>query len=208
MELESKRKVLHFFLCSLRAIKTSIPPLLLNFDYLKDIVTYLILRETVQQIEENCGELGFDCLAASGTEKDILTALLVTFCVSITLTSINSFFLRGRFFKTTFWLNLFFVFLSPVLHAIYHFRLDQMKLELEKQKANLNKIFFMRKANRIEKLSSDVQMTKQIEVGFEAIMQFLLLLGLLCFYPYTFKAPSGQTYSYFFGVAIVVLKGN
>ena len=121
LKLESKGRVFRFLLCSLRAIKTSIQPLLLNFDYLKDIVTYLILRETVQQIEENCGELGFDCLAASGTEKDILTALLVAFCVSITLTSINSFFLRGRFFKTTFWLNLFFVFLVAITISIKFF---------------------------------------------------------------------------------------
>ena len=39
-------------------------------------------------------------------------------------------------------------------------------------------------------------------------MQIILLFGLLCFYPYMFKAPSGQTYSYFFGVAQIELRGN
>ena len=39
-------------------------------------------------------------------------------------------------------------------------------------------------------------------------MQIFLLLGLACFKYYMFKAPSGQTYSYFFSVARLVLKGN
>ena len=51
-------------------------------------------------------------------------------------------------------------------------------------------------------------MPKEIEVGLEAVMQILLFLGFACFYSYVFKAPSGQTYSYFFGVALLVLKGN
>ena len=149
--------------------------------------------------------------AATGIENDIVTALLITFCVSITLTSIDSFSLRKSFFKTNLWLNLIFAVLSPVLPAIYHFRLSQMSFKLDKHKPQpvTDKAALIRKAREIENLSNSLQLCKEIEVGFEAIM----LLGLLCFYPYvgisyTFKAPSGQTYSYFLGVAHIVLKGN
>merc|ERR1719237_49842 len=172
---------------------------------------YLILRETVKRLEVNCKnltDLGIDCLAASGTEQDLLLALLVTFCVSIILTSINSYFLRKRFFKTNFGLNFVFCFISPLLPAVYHIRLSQMRLELNKPKTKISKEDFRRKAEQIETLSNSVQQTKEIEVGLEAVMQILLLLGLACFYPYVFKAPSGQTYSYFFGVALLALKGN
>ena len=207
-ELEIKGQVYAFLLSFLRAVQTSIPSFLFSLDYLKDIILYLILRETVGRIEESCVQREYDCLAASGTEKDILTALLVKFCVSITHTSIDSFFLRKKFFKTSFWLDLIFAVLSPILPAIYHFRLNQMNLKLEKQKSKLNKDIFIRKASSLENLSNSVQLAKDVEVGFEAILQIFLLLGLVCFYPYMFKAPSGQTYSYFFGVAHIVLKGN
>jgi len=165
----------------------------------------------VQRLEENCkniSALGFNCLAASGTEQDLLAALLVTFCVSIILTSINSFFLRKRFFKTNRWLNLVYVFVSPLLPAIFYIRLSQMRIELNRKKSKLTKDDFRRKAEQIDILSNSVQQTKEIEVGLEAVTQILLLFGLLCFYPYVFKAPSGQSYSYFFGVALLVLKGN
>ena len=208
MELETKGKAYYFLISFLRAIQTSISPFLLNLDFVKDFILYLILRETVRRIEENCDDIGFGCLAASGIEKDILTALLVTFCVSIALTSIDSFFLRKRFFKTNFWLDLIFAIISPLLPALYHFQVSKMKSKLDKQKSKLNKTVLIKRASSIEKLSSAIQLTKDIEVGFEAILQIFLLLGLACFYLYTFKAPSGQTFSYFFGVANVVLKGN
>ena len=215
MELETKGKVYHFILNSVRAIQTSRHPFLLNLDYVKDIILYLILRETLKRMEENCVELGLECLAASGIENDIVTALLITLCVSITLTSIDSFSLRKNFFKSNLWLDLIFAVLSPVLPAIYHFRLNQMSFKLDEEKSQhvTNKAALIRKARKIENLSNSLQLSKEIEVGFEAIIQILLLLGLLCFYPYVgisymFKAPSGQTYSYFFGVAHIVLKGN
>ena len=208
VKLETKGKVYQFLLSSLRIIKTSISPFFMNFDILKDIILYLMLNETVKRIEENCNQISLDCLAASGTEKDILKALLVTFCVSIALTSIDSFFLRKRFFKTNFLLDLIFAVLAPGLPAIYHFRLSQIRFKLQKQRSNLGNDVLIKKISQIEKLSNTVQSTRVIEVGFEAIMQIFLLLGLLCFYFYTFKAPSGQTYSYFFGVAIIELRGN
>ena len=210
-EFEVRGKIYFYPVSSMRAIQASVSPFLLNLDYAKDLIMYLILKETVQRLEGNCkslSDLGFDCLAASGTEQDLLLALLVTFSVSIILTSINSYFLRKRFFETNFWLSFVFIFVSPLLPAVYHIRLSQMRLELNKQKTKLSKDDFRRKTDQIETLSNSVQQTKEIEVGLEAVMQILLLLGLACFYPYVFKAPSGQTYSYFFGVALLVLKGN
>ena len=205
-ELETQGKMC--ILNSLRVAKTSISPFLLNFDYLRDIITYLILKETLERIEQNCDVMGFGCLAASGTEKDILTALLITFCVSITLTSMNSFSLRKRFFKTNIWLDLIFGVLSPILPAIYHFQLNKLCLRLDKERSKLSQDAFMKKTKKIESLSHSLQLTKEIEIGFEAIIQIFLLSGLACFKYYMFKAPSGQTYSYFFSVATLVLKGN
>ena len=52
------------------AVNNSVSPFLLNLDYVKDLVLYLILKETVQRQDENCmklSDLGIDCLAASGT---------------------------------------------------------------------------------------------------------------------------------------------
>ena len=184
----------------LRAMKTTISPFLLNLDYFKDLVLFFILRETVNRIDVN--------LAASGTEHDLILALLITFCVSIILTSINSFFLRKRFFKTNFWLNFVFGFASPLLPAVYHIQLTQMKHRTANQKGKVNKEELKRKEKRNETLINSLQQTRELEIGIEAVMQILLLLGLICFYPYVFKAPSGRTYSYFFGVAFLVLKGN
>jgi len=83
-----------------------------------------------------------------------------------------------------------------------------MSLELDRQKTKLHKDDFRRKTEQTEILSNSIQQTQEIEVGLESVMQILLLLGLACFYPYVFKAPSGQSYSYFYGVALLVLKGN
>jgi len=39
-------------------------------------------------------------------------------------------------------------------------------------------------------------------------MQIVLLSGLATFYWFVYTGPSGQTYAYFYGVALLVLKGN
>ena len=83
-----------------------------------------------------------------------------------------------------------------------------MSSKLEKQKTKLSKDVLIRKTCKIEHLSNSIQLTREIEVNFETIMQILLLAGLTCFYRYMFEAPSGQTYSYFFGVAYLVVRGN
>merc|ERR1719391_1438179 len=159
-KLESRSKINSYLVRSLRAIKISIPPFLLNLDYVKDLTLYLILRETVQRLEGNCKNLSaleIDCLASSGTEQDLLTALLVTLCVSIILTSINSFFLRRKFFKTNFWRSIVFGLISPLLPAIYHIRLSQMRLELKRQKSGLSSIELRKKSKQIETLLNSIQ---------------------------------------------------
>merc|ERR1719339_898313 len=111
--LEMKGKINFALVSFLRAIQTSVSPYLFMLDFVKDLILYLILREAVQRLEGSCNGIG--CLAASGTELDLLTALLITFCISIILTSINSFVVRKKFFKTNFWLNFVLGFISPLL---------------------------------------------------------------------------------------------
>ena len=124
-ELEAKGKVYQIIIGFLWALQTSISPFLLNLDYVKDLVLYLILRETVLRIEKTCEQLRFDCLAASGTEQDLLLALLIIFCISIFSTSAMSFFERKQFFKTNRWLDILFCCVSPLLPGIYHFKVNR-----------------------------------------------------------------------------------
>ena len=200
-----------FLVKFLRAFLMSISPFFLLLDSVKDIVLYLILQETMKRLEESCHEqssLGFDCLVVSGAEQGLLVIFLVSLCLSFILTSINSFHLRKRLFRTNLLLDIFFVFISPLLRFIYHIQLNQMRHQLDRQKAKLKNADNKHKIKRIEQLSNDIQQTKEIEVVVEVVVQILLVLGLSCFYPYVFKAPSGQSYSYFYGVALLLLKGN
>merc|ERR1711962_597026 len=160
-DLETNSNVCRSLLIFLRAVQTSISPFLLNLDYVKDLALYLILRETVIRIEENCS-LAAECLAASGTEHDLLTALLITFCVSIFLTSINSFFLRKRFFKTNHCLDLVFAVIAPFLPAVYHIQLSQMRNKHDKDKRGLDREAIQKTTKDIETLSNSVQQTKRI----------------------------------------------
>ena len=79
---------------------------------------------------------------------------------------------------------------------------------LEKEKKNIPNVEYQTRKQTIEQLRGIVLQSKSIEVGLEAISQILILCGLATFYDFVFKAPSGQTYSYFYGVALLVLKGN
>ena len=203
--------VYNFLIGIVRVLQTSVTPLLFILDYVKDIVLYLILRTTLQRLEDTCKPLtalGIECLTASGAEEDLLTALLVSFCVSLILTSINAYFLRTRFFRTNCCLNILFALISPLLPAIYHIKLCRMKANYRTQRNKLSNFNLRRADMRLEALSNSVQQIKEMEVGLEALVQICLLSGLVCFYPYVFQAPSGQSYSYFFGVALLVLKGN
>ena len=66
----------------------------------------------------------------------------------------------------------------------------------------------MTQKQNITRLTNNIKQIKSAEVGFEAITQIIILCGLACFSYFTYKAPSNQSYSYFFSVAHLVLKGN
>ena len=160
-------KICSFLVVSTRALQISITPFLLILDYVKDLILYLILRETLKRLEESCkplAALGIECLHASGTEQHLVTALFVSFCVSLILTSVNAFFLRKRFFKTNRWLNCVFAFFSPLLPAIYHIKLSQMRLGLDKQKTKLSNVDLRKKEKNIETQYNSFQQIK-VNVG-------------------------------------------
>ena len=208
--LMMRSKVCFVLISFFQAVLASVSPFLFIIDYVKDLVLYLILRGTVVRLEEVCKQLPSDlrCLPASPAEQDLLNALLVTFCVSITLTSLNAFYIRKRFFKTNYFLNIVFGMVSPLLPSVYHFRLCQLSQNLDRPTKKLTHIDNQEKAEKIENLSKLIHESKGIEIGLEAVLQIVLLLGLACFHQYVYIAKSGQSYSYFYGVALLVLKGN
>ena len=79
---------------------------------------------------------------------------------------------------------------------------------LEREKKEITNLEYQSRKQHIEKLTDIIQQSKSVEVGLESITQIFILCGLATFAPFVFKAPSGQTYSYFYGVAELVLKGN
>ena len=203
---EMKGGIYSHFVSFLRAVVASVYPFLLVFDYAKDIVLYLIVDNALERLDAGCKDTHFDCLAASGVERDLVTALLITFCLSLILNSLNSYHMRKRFFKTNRCLDLLFFFVSPLLPAVYH--ISQARMELETKKSTLtNKEFQQRKETEAKNFHS-IQQTKLMEVSLEAIMQIVLLSGLATFYWFVYTGPSGQSYAYFWGVALLVLKGN
>ena len=208
-QIEDSSNELHLVVNFLKNISVSISPFLLVLDYIKDLLLYLILKGTVQRLEAGCQNLSsLGCLAVSGAEQDILAALLVTLCLSITATSLNSFYERKMFFRTNGFIDILFFVFSPLLPAIYHIHIASLNGDLEDKKRNLSNKEYQKEKDKIEKLNNTVQQSKSIEVGLEAIMQVLLLSCLSTFFFFSFQAPSGQTYSYFYGVAHLVLKGN
>ena len=106
--VETKGRVCFVIVSFFRAVVASVSPFLLIFDYVKDLVLYLIVDNTLDQLDEGCNDAPFDCLAASGVERDLVTALLLTYCLSFILTSLNSYHMRKRFFKTNHCLDLLF----------------------------------------------------------------------------------------------------
>ena len=110
---EMKGGISSYLVYFLRAVVTSVSPFLYIFDYAKDILLYLIADSTLERLDAGCKDANFDCLAASGVERDLVTALLVTFCFSFILTSLNSYHMRKRFFKTNRCLDLLFLLCLP-----------------------------------------------------------------------------------------------
>ena len=203
---EKKSKTFSVFVSFLRAVIASVSPFLLIFDYTKDLVLYLIVAGTLDRLDEGCKDTQFDCMAASGVERDLITALLVTFCLSLIITSLNSYHIRKRFFKTNCCLDLLFFIVSPLLPAVY--RISHARMESKNRNKTLSNSDYQQRMKAKEKNFHSIQQTKLMEVGLEALVQIVLLSGLATFYWFVYTGPSGQSYAYFWGVALLVLKGN
>ena len=119
--VELKGGVCSYLVSFSRAVVASVSPFLLIFYHSKDLILYLIVDNTLDGLDKGCKNTQVDCLAASGVERDLVTALLVTFCLSVVLTSLNSYHMRKRFFKTNCCLDLlFFLCLPPVASCLSH----------------------------------------------------------------------------------------
>lgn len=200
--------ILYLFLC---AISVSVSPYLFFLDFVKDILLYLILRDTVHRLKDGCQQLliqGYSCIHASGAEGDLLTALLVTLSLSIICTSMMLYHQRKKFFRTSYALSFVLFIISPLLPALYHFHVFWQSHDLERKRKAIPNEDYQKEKRSITEQTNLIQQSRSLEVGLEAIMQILLLLGLTSFLFYCHQSPSGQTYSYFYGVADLVLQGN
>merc|ERR1719234_886240 len=211
--VEGKNKLWSASISTIQTLSSCVTPFLLFLDYVKDPVLLLILRGTVQRLEEGCNSLtnisaSDSCLAASQAEKNLLDALFITLSVSIITTSLHAFHQRNHFFKTNCMFDFLLFISSPLLPAIYHLQIVSKSRNLDAEKKSMANTEYQNRKQHIAKLTDALQQSKAIEVGLEAITQILVLCGLATFAPFAFKAPSGQSYSYFFGVALLVLKGN
>merc|ERR1712012_151614 len=114
--------------------------------------------------------------------------------------------MRKRFFKTNHCLDLLFFLVSPLLPAVYH--ISQAKMELETKKSALTNSEYQQRKETEEKNFHSIQQSKLMEVSLEAVLQIVLLSGLASFYWFVYTGPSSQNYAYFWGIALLVLKGN
>ena len=164
--IESKGGIYFVLVSFLRAVVASVSPFLLFFDYEKDIVLYLILSSTLEGLDQGCQESSTQgtsaCLAASGVERDLITALLITFCLSLSITSLNAYHKRKRFFKTNRFLDVLFLFLSPLLPAVY--QINQARMELEIKTSSLRNDERQKRKETAEKNFHSIQQTKSMEV--------------------------------------------
>jgi len=210
-DYESAGCVFYFLIPILRTIMTSIFPLFFFLDYVKDLVLYPLVRDTVKRLDGGCkniSALGFSCLAASDTEVDILNTFLIAISLSIIATSLFAFSKRKEFFKSSPLLDAFLFISSPLLPAIYHIHVALCHHKLQKKKKKISNFEYQEEMLKIQHLRDFILKAKSIEIGLEAIVQILLLFGFGTFVAFSFVAPSGQSYSYFYSVAKLVLKGN
>merc|ERR1719193_3021934 len=211
-QVQGKNKFWFACISIIQTLSSCVSPFLLFLDYVKDPIVLLILRGTVERLEEGCDSLYISssgsCLAASQAEKNLLDALLITLSVSIVTTSLHAFHQRNHFFKTNRFFDFILFISSPLLPAIYHLQIVSKSQTLETEKKSMVITEHQNRKQHLAKLTEVLQQSRSIEVGLEAITQILVLCGLATFFPFVFKAPSEQSYSYFFGVALLVLKGN
>ena len=209
-DFENRNKVGFVCFSILRTLTSYVSPFLMFLDNVKDLALNLILRGTVQRQESACPELSDlgSCLAASQAEKNLLDALLATLSLSMVSTSLHAYHQRYHFFVTNRLFDIILFLSSPFLPAVYHMQVAKISQSLEQEKKNITNLEYRSRKQKIAKLRDIIHQSKSIEVGLEAITQILLLSCLATFFFFVFKGPSGQTYSYFYGVAELVLKGN
>ena len=211
-DLESAGTGFFFFIIQiLRKIRISVFPLFFFLDYVKDLVLYPLVKDTVKRLDAGCrniSALGFNCLAASTTEEDLLAALLTAICLSIIITSLFAFANRKMFVKTSPLLDVFLFIFSPLLPAVFHIHVGLRNEKLEKKRKQMSNLEYQEEMLEIERLTDVILKAKSIEIGLEALMQILLFFGFGTFAAFSLEAPSGQSYSYFYSVATIVLRGN
>ena len=207
---ESRDKCFSLLSSVCQTLKTCMSPFLLYFDYFKDFSIYFIVKGTIDRLDHICDHISDNqpCLTVSEVEKNILNTLLVTLIVSVVCSCLHLFHRRHHFFVTNYFFNFVLFILSPFLPAIYHMHVGSMSQTLKKERKSIPNTVYQKREQHIAKLRDILQQSKSIEVGVEAVNQIIVLCGLASFFPLVFKGPSGQTYSYFYGVATLVLKGN
>ena len=195
-------------------ILDSAPGIFVLIDYVKDFVSYFILREVINNLEKGCLDID-ECLAASPAELSFLTSLLSMLIISLAVNGLFCFSQRRRFFpvhnkgnvaKACF--DFVFVVCLPLLPIFFHLKLIILKRKLKAQKKFIPIVKYSEQYEKYSSLSETVLQSKAIEICLEAISQTVLLLGFVSFYSYSMKTQSGQRYSYFYGLAKVVLPGN
>ena len=208
-EVEGRNKFFFVLISICQTLKSCSPSFLLYLDYVKDFVVYSILRGTVQRLVKLCEGLSQDqSCPVSEAEKILLDTLLLALTVSIVSSSLHAFHQRHHFFATNRVFDSLLFILSPFLTAIYHIQVGSISQTLKRERKSITNLEYQSRKQHLAKLRDILQQSKSIEVGVEAVTQILVLCGLATFKSLTFKGPSGQTYSYFHGVALLVLKGN
>merc|ERR1719500_1025357 len=110
--------------------------------------------------------------------------------------------------KTATLLDAFLFISSPLLPAIYHINLALRHHKLHKKKRQMSNLEYQEEMKQIEGLTDIILKAKSIEISLEAIVSIFVLFGFGTYVGFSFMAPSGQSYSYFYSVARLVLRGH
>jgi hypothetical protein len=214
MTTQSRLAFATFFMLS--SIKKSLPSFFVLVDYIKDFITYRILANAIHSLDVVCKGLlqeGAFCLVSSEAELAFLTTLKVSLLVSILTTSLFCFLQRELFFPTRhcsapvrFCSGLFLLVCSPLLPILFHFQIMLLEGNLARRKKTI--ATYQEERVKIDTLITSSMQGKAIEVSSETIPQIILILLFISFYQYSMISPAGLRYSYFWGIAKIVLKDH
>lgn len=145
----------------------------------------------------------------SDAEKDLLNALLISLIFTVLATSTFCFVKRRLFFpKGHIGHDLLLISCFPLLPLIFHFKLISLKNHLDSIKKDISSSRFLTEKKRLDQLYSVIFQARVIEVTLETVVQIVVIISLASFFFFSHLAPSGQRYSYFFGVAKIVIPGK